>query len=139
MVSSVAAYEIPDVPKWDGQSPRGPVTEDEVLTVHQRSYYVGWQRRKSAGVGTEFILPGEVPPSGGRRTMAAFRLDPRVLAFARGRATLEDTTLAEVLDRLLSQYAAAPPGTWPTGWAVPDEDAVLDPDLPGPGPTAPSP
>lgn len=64
--------------------------------------------------------------------MAAFRLDPRTLAFARTRAVVEGTDLTAVIDRLLAQYAAAPPGTWPVGWAIPDGDDVeLDPDLSG--------
>lgn len=35
--------------------------------------------------------------------------------------------LTAVLDRLLAQYAARRPATWPTGWATPDAGVELDP------------
>lgn len=67
--------------------------------------------------------------------MAAFRLDPEALAYARGRAALEDLPLSTVLDRLLRAWASYPPGWWPTEWERVDE--WEDAELPGGAPPLP--
>lgn len=124
-------HDVPPAPRWDGRTPRGPATEAEALAMVQRSFAEGLNRRRGEGVGAPVRWPDAVPTVRGGRQMAAWRLDPEALAYARARASLEDLTLSEVLDRLLRQFAAAPPGSWPVGWDRPDGEVDLDPDLPG--------
>ncbi len=134
----MAMHEVPDEPTWNGRTPRGPVTPDEALAVHQRSYAVGISRRRPKPDGVIEApppWPTEVPSSGDQRQMAAFRLDPEALAYARARAALEGMPLSTVLDRLLRAWASYPPGWWPTEWEQIDE--WEDAELPGGVPPLP--
>ena len=124
-------FSVPSPPTWDDRTPRGPATVDEALAVVRRSYMEGLGRRRGTGAGAPIDWPDAVPERTDLRQMAAWRLDPQSLAYAKTRATLEHTTLSAVVDRLLRQYAANPPSTWPVAWSEPLPDAELDPPLPG--------
>lgn len=126
-------HDLPELPRWDGRI-RGPVTEREALIAHQRSFAEGLSRRRvTDGAGAPIRWPDRAPSSDDKRQLAAYRIDAQALAYARARASIEGLTMSQVLDRLLRQYAAHPPGTWPLGWMEPDEDTELDPNLPGRG------
>lgn len=126
-----SGFVVPPPPTWDGQTPRGPATEAEALAMVQRSFAAGLGRRRDGGAGAPIELPDRVPAADEARQMGAFRLDPEVYAYAKARASLDDLTLSRVLDRLLRQYAAAPPRSWPTNWGPPGARTILDPRLPG--------
>lgn len=124
-------FDVPPAPSWDGVTPRGPATEAEALAMVRRSYAEGLGRRRGSGADAPVVWPDAVPTSADGRQMAAWRVDPEALAYAKARSALEGETLSAAIDRLLRQYAASAPGTWPTGWATPAPDVVLDPPLPG--------
>ena len=124
-------FDIPPAPAWDGSTPRGPATADEALVMVRRSNSEGLGRRRGSGADAPIVWPDAVPGASDSRQMGAWRLDPEALAYAKARAAIESTTLSAVIDRLLRQYAAAAPGTWPTGWETPGPDDELDPTLPG--------
>lgn len=71
-----------------------PITETEALGVARRLADV-----------TGRALPDELPVEGAPVVLTAFRISPRVLAFARARAEAEGLTMTDVVRAALSAYA----------------------------------
>jgi hypothetical protein len=100
----------------DWKPGRGPITPDEALGVARRLGRAAMARGR--GDLSNMAPPEELPREDAARVMAAYRLPPRTLAFARARAFAEGLSLTEVIEEALDGYGHSGPGTVPV-WVIP--------------------
>lgn len=97
-----------------------PITPDEALGVARRHHMRTLSQRVAAknrgvknGIGGPVEVPeppDELPSPHARAVPAAYRLPPRLLAFVRAKAEMENRTVTDVIVEALQAYIAASPG-----------------------------
>lgn len=85
---------------------RGPITADEALGVARRLARKEIERGRP---NSKTTIPGELPDYDAVRSSFLFRLPPRMMAFVRARADIEDRTVTSVVEELLTMWAYSTP------------------------------